>query len=184
MTLDLHKPVFLSLLFLLIFIYYIIFFKKSTNKNINNFLFTSSFIFYILCVIKLTILPMRITPLEGFNFDLSYCYQIIPLKTISQVIKYNTWKMQLIGNILLLLPLPIFIKILSRKDFTIFKLFSICLLVSISIEATQFIIDLITKFPNKIADIDDIILNSIGSLIGVLLADIYNKKIKCKLNRL
>lgn len=175
MTIDLHKSVFLTLYLLLVFTYYLLFFRKAKNKNFNNFLFSARFIFYILCLIKLTILPMRITPIEGMTFDFSYYYQIVPFKTINQVIKYNTWKIQLIGNVLLLLPLPIFIGFI-KKNFSFTNLILIGFIASISIECIQLFIDILTRFPNKLADIDDIILNLIGSLIGAILIKIFNNK--------
>lgn len=173
MTFDLHKPIFLALYLLLLLIYYFLFFRKSENKNFSKFLFISMFIFYILCLIKLTILPMRVTPIEEMNFDFSYYYQIVPFKTITQVIKYNTWNVQLLGNILLLLPLPIFIGFIKKKA-SFVNLFFIGFITSISIECIQLFIDILTKFPNKLADIDDIILNSVGSLIGAIIITIFN----------
>lgn len=42
------------------------------------------------------------------------------------------------------------------------------------IEITQYIIDIITKFPNKVCDVDDVILNFIGIILSILIIHLLN----------
>lgn len=46
MTIDLHKSVFLTLYLLLVFTYYLLFFRKAKNKNFNNF-FIFSYVYFL-----------------------------------------------------------------------------------------------------------------------------------------
>jgi len=69
---------------------------------------------------------------------------------------------QVIGNLVMLLPLGIYIPLLFPKLTGFFKVFIICLLVSISIELMQ----LITSV--RSTDIDDVILNTSGAIVGYL----------------
>jgi len=79
---------------------------------------------------------------------------------------YNNYELfnfysNLIGNIILFVPLPsllyFLVKVKSFKSIFLFSFFS-----SVAIEFIQYI------FKRGVADIDDIILNSLGALIGVL----------------
>lgn len=42
------------------------------------------------------------------------------------------------------------------------------------IEITQYIIDIITKFSNKVCDVDDVILNFIGIILSILIIHLLN----------
>ena len=46
---------------------------------------------------------------------------------------------------------------------------------SFSLEIIQLLIDVITRYPNRVCDIDDFILNSIGVIIGYLLYVLISK---------
>jgi glycopeptide antibiotics resistance protein len=73
------------------------------------------------------------------------------------------WQSQLVGNVLLLLPLgllgPLALPWLGRwwRALLVASLFSTC------IELTQLAI------PDRSADVDDVLLNSIGALLGYIL---------------
>jgi len=74
-----------------------------------------------------------------------------------------------IGNILLFVPLGIFLPILFKKYKTFSQVFAFALLFSISIELLQFFLQ-IGQF-----DIDDIILNTMGSIIGYFIIKLIVK---------
>lgn len=171
-TLDLHLNIFVIMYFIIIGIYSFISRKKLKTMSTKLIILRYLFIFYILSVIKLTILPITISFEKIMVYPSYSIYQIIPFKTIVQVIKYNTWKVQLIGNILLLYPLPIFMGLLNCKKNNIFIK---SILVSVFIEITQLLINLITKCPNKIFDVDDLILNIIGIGLGYITLNVFVK---------
>lgn len=90
---------------------------------------------------------------------------LIPFKTIVGAFQHGNY-IQNFGNVLLLLPLPILLQLVSQKSYSFLRTFITCFIVSLSIEITQYIIDLLTQYPNKVADIDDVILNVFGGILG------------------
>lgn len=89
--------------------------------------------------------------LGGDNFNLN-------------IILHNT-----IGHVLIFLPLGIFLPLLF-KSFKVFPKFLICILsITLLIEILQFFLQ-IGQF-----DIDDIILNTIGSVMGYMVFKMFNK---------
>lgn len=101
-------------------------------------------------------------------------YNFVPFKTINsqiELIKNNSYKMyslmNIIGNILMFAVLSFFICFTFDKMKT-FKIVIICFVFSICIEIIQL-------FINRIVDIDDVILNTFGSIIGIVIALITKK---------
>lgn len=95
----------------------------------------------------------------------------VPFRTISSYIKYSSlWHsmINISGNIIIFLPLGFLFPIIYNK----FKKFSkiLILLVSISL-----FIEFIQFFIGRSVDIDDIILNTIGGILGFLF---YKKNAK------
>jgi glycopeptide antibiotics resistance protein len=78
------------------------------------------------------------------------------------------WYVQIFGNILLLFPLSIFVGFILKKNESIWKIILIGILTSIGIEIIQLGINIATQFPNKVMDIDDLILNTCGIIIGAM----------------
>jgi glycopeptide antibiotics resistance protein len=70
---------------------------------------------------------------------------------------------QVIGNLVMLLPLGIYIPLLFPKLSGFFRVFIICLLVSVSIELMQLITNV------RSTDIDDVILNTSGAVVGYII---------------
>src|SRR4030095_406546 len=70
---------------------------------------------------------------------------------------------QVLGNSVLLLPLAIFIPLLSSRLSGFMRVLFLCLMVSVGIELMQ----LVTSYLST--DIDDVILNTAGALVGYLL---------------
>lgn len=69
---------------------------------------------------------------------------------------------QVVGNIVMLLPLGIYMPLLFPKP-GFFKVFAVCLLASVLIELMQLVTNV------RSTDIDDVILNTSGAVVGYLL---------------
>lgn len=105
-------------------------------------------------------------------------YNLMPLKTIYSYIlsisksDLNVWFLNLFGNVLAFIPmgflLPIIFDKLRNPKLITFVIF----LISSILE----IIQLISKL--GITDIDDVILNTLGGLIGYLLLDLSRKMLR------
>ncbi|SFB04815.1 MULTISPECIES: VanZ family protein [unclassified Bacillus (in: firmicutes)] len=146
-------------------------------KEVIHFLF----VLYICLLISVTLFPFPI----GFQSNIENVFRslnVIPLKTIindiSQIgIAYDgdvLFMLGLIarnvgGNILLLMPLGFLAPILWNK----FKYYKNTVLlgfiVSISIEVLQFLESLIAGERGRVTDIDDVICNVLGALLGYLI---------------
>jgi len=86
-----------------------------------------------------------------------------PFKTIDI---YQTFGKQVLGNFVMLLPLGVYLPLLYtrlRKAYSIFAVLLICFLVSVGIELLQ----LATSY--RSADIDDVILNTLGGCTGFII---------------
>lgn len=79
---------------------------------------------------------------------------------------FSNWKLSII-NIIIFIPLGFFIKMLTKYNFL--QIISICFLLILFIELLQFI------FCLGFADIDDVILNSIGAIIGYFISNMIKK---------
>lgn len=172
MVLDLRGKNFIGVFLVLLLVTYIWcrVNKKEYYKNWTLYMF----IFYILCVVKLAFFPIY------FNLDGSLSehasvraenkiyLQLIPLKSIKSILNNPFWFVQIVGNTVFLLPLPIFVGVLNyKRNIKSLNLILIGISFSLIIELIQYILNAVTKFPNRVTDIDDLILNSIGVIIGV-----------------
>jgi glycopeptide antibiotics resistance protein len=85
---------------------------------------------------------------------------------------YSLSNTQIVGNFLMLLPLGIYIPLLYKKLSNFFVVLLISFLVSSTIEVLQ----LITRF--RSADVDDILLNTLGACSGFILYKLVTVVIK------
>jgi glycopeptide antibiotics resistance protein len=139
------------------------------NRIWNAFVLTAAII-YVLIMIKLLFLRGTGHLSSGYN------YNLIPFNTIKQYIanrdhfNTDTWVKNLFGNILLFIPLGILGPLLNVRLLrpTLFLESVISLLFCVEL------IQLFTKVGSF--DIDDIILNTFGALIGLLLTSLFASK--------
>ncbi|PEM26525.1 VanZ family protein [Bacillus pseudomycoides] len=147
--------------------------KLNSNKYINVI-----FLFYIFMLIKFSF--WGIGTLSRMNADYSnVLHNITPFKSITNYLlnfdhyNFSTWFYNTFGNVLLFLPLGILITLVfvDLKHFR--HVIYLSLFVSLIIEIAQFFTTL------GVLDVDDIILNTLGSILGFLiLVLIKNKKLK------
>ncbi len=145
-------------------------------KEIIRFLF----VVYLCMVVSVTLFPIPV----GFNSEIESIYRtvnLIPLKSIifnfSQIgIAYGgdtSFMIGLIarnvgGNILLLMPLGFFVPLLWNKLNRFKSIFLVGFSVSISIELLQYIEPKSGGW-GRVTDIDDVICNVFGVIIGYLI---------------
>lgn len=132
-------------------------------------------------VIKLTIFPIFIFDQEtlaeirqgaGKYFIF---YQIIPFSSIKNYFHAGTI-IQMIGNIILLSPLVLFIEIFLNQRPKAWKVALAASTVSFTIEIAQLFINLSTGHPSRVADVDDIILNTAGVILTIILTRYIGKR--------
>lgn len=84
------------------------------------------------------------------------------------------WITNIIGNLLLLAPLAAIAPIIFKKLRSIKATMILCFLVSLSIEFLQYLFGFFGN--SRSADIDDVILNTLGGLIGFSIFKIINRR--------
>ena len=175
-VIDLHLEIFALLYILILCITLLIYKLKKKNKyNIYGLIL---FELYILCLVKVVYTPVRIVFNRAMSDDMvekmkmNYA-NFVPFRTITGVGSVHNFAVQVGGNILLLMPLVFFLYyVFFIKSSS--KCIVYCFMASVFIEITQYIIDIITKFPNKVCDVDDVILNFIGIILSILIIHLLN----------
>lgn len=167
MTIIIEYPLLLVLGSIIWISYRIIFNIIKKNKVTINLLKKEIiyllFIDYLLLLIGITIFPIRIGELRESTFNLNlipFNFNIYGNNKIALIV--------IIGNLVLLSPIAIFLPIINQKKFkSIKKILLISFLISLSIEVTQFITVMVgISDIIRVSDINDIILNTVGSILG------------------
>ena len=161
----------LALSILLLFAWIILVTIRRKQDNILQVTVQASFFIYVFAVLQLTgyfILFKEISSHGWWDrmnqrIEIHDRVNLEPFKTIDI---YQTWGKQVLGNFVMLLPLGIYLPLIYkrlRKAYNFFVVLLICFLVSVGIELLQ----LATSY--RSADIDDVILNTLGGGAGFLI---------------
>ena len=143
--------------------------KEFNHKAVMKLLF----IIYM-CVLVYVVFfaeAMGRTPQDG------YVYNLTPLKEIKRFMKYiwdndalgRVARLNIFGNIIAFIPFGIYLPYTSESKLGFISTFLYTFSLSLTIELVQ----LITKVGS--CDVDDIILNALGGVIGYLVWYIYTK---------
>ncbi|GIO23448.1 VanZ family protein [Oceanobacillus sp. J11TS1] len=135
------------------------------SKRIVNVLFLLS----ILWIICFTLVPYSMEIGVGHN------YNIIPFYKLTDIILHQSLfdsLKNIIGNIILFVPFGFMLLMKYPRVGTVLKATVIGTICSIFIECAQII------YPYRWTDIDDVILNTIGTLIGASLFMAVKMRIK------
>lgn len=149
--------------------------KRPAGRKILLVLFT----LYITMVVAVTVFPITIDP-ELMVFT-DKTVNLIPFATISELLRDNacaeTVIVQIIGNIVMCIPFGValpFIIVHKHKVFYILE----GLLFPVIIEAAQLFISFTFNSYYRTIDIDDVILNFSGVLLGYLVYLLLPKFVK------
>ncbi|MFF2878503.1 VanZ family protein [Gottfriedia sp. NPDC057991] len=170
-SLDPIEFLFVFLLGLIAYFIKIKWISKSITKQ--KFVHFTLWFFYYLSLVKVVFFPITYFYKKNPEITSKLYYQFSPFNTILKSIEHDLW-IQVIGNILLLLPIPVLYVVLKRKILRFHKFFLFGLFLSLSIEIIQLGINFITGYPNKVMDIDDVILNVSGILLGWIISRVYS----------
>lgn len=146
----------------------IIFYKKNKPINKTREIFINLFFVYFLILVNFTLFKYGYLMLD---YDIKFYVNYIPfIETIKMFMgefsDINYALYNVIGNILLFVPLGFCIPLFFNKKNRINKVILYGFLASLTIELLQ----LFTL--NNITDIDDIIFNTLGSIIGFIIFNI------------
>lgn len=141
-------------------------FSTLRNKSLYKFYINLSIYLSFLFIAAITLFPIS-SNVESYKPVINF----IPFKTIIMFLKSKNIidiLFNIIGNFILFIPLGYFISI--KLKWNLKKSFIICLCTTLFVESVQLIL------VGRTTDIDDIIINSFGGYIGILLSS------KCKIN--
>ena len=155
-------------LYLFLFIYL----KKSTC-SFKTILGCTLLHFYAFEVLYITILPFPLDKLGAESLQMmatnSSYINLIP---IIGLFKYDLYSLvrQVVGNIVLFIPLGFLLPIVSGKCKGVGTIIKYSFIASLFIEALQLIISIfVVKAPIRVFDINDLILNTLGAVVGYIL---------------
>ncbi len=126
---------------------------------------------YCWMLISSTLLPILIPPV-GIN-RVTFNYNVLELFRYTDI---KIWIYNVIGNVVLFVPMYFCIhinyRVLSGKC-----MFVISVLVSVLIEVLQYVENFsgLADFTSRVTDINDVILNTLGGMIGWLIYENYKK---------
>ncbi len=165
--------------------------RKGNGKNpvLKKEIFLVVFIIYISIVLAATIVP---APFLSYDNPRDPGLNFIPvINTYNHLVgtlsepdgKQTRFALDnIIGNIILFIPLGIFLPFLSTKFRSIKIVAVFCFLSSMSIEATQLLMRHFNTY--RMVDIDDIILNTLGGIMGWLIFSKFLIRIKSNSNHI
>ncbi len=151
-----------------LYLFVIIDVLKREQLTLIQIFIQSSFYVYIFAVLSLTIYFILFRELSWqVMLDMFYYrinngvgFNLVPFTIFNY---YSIFDRQIIGNLIMLLPLGIYLPLLYNKISGFIKVLLVAILISSSIEIIQLMVS------NRGTDIDDVILNSIGAGIGYII---------------
>lgn len=152
--------------------------KKRAKESFSwrNEVILSLFFVYAVSVLAITVIPL---PFTQFRNPTANDFNITPvvntvrelLATFTPRTKYMTGFLlkNILGNLVLLMPLGIFLPLISVRYYSLKKVLLIAFLCSLIIEIIQFVSKFFGSY--RSVDIDDLILNTAGAFLGFLIFD-------------
>lgn len=140
---------------------------EKRKKQFNSFILFGVFLLLYTLLFIYALIFKHVSPIELFSSDREYLrgFNVIPFHTIYSYISGSQniiiVASNILGNIILFVPLGIYLQLL-KKNKKIWISILIVFLITMFVEAFQVIFGL------GVGDIDDIILNCLGGIIGIL----------------
>ncbi|MBR1599414.1 MAG: VanZ family protein [Lachnospiraceae bacterium] len=167
-----------SLLFILIILYaanYIFktFIKKENNNGVIHNVKILFAIAYFWALVSCTLFPILIPPMGINNAYINLnVLKIFEYKEMGILLK------NVIGNVILFVPFAFVLYLISGRILRRVQMFCVSIFLSVFIEFLQYIENItgLANFTSRATDIDDIILNVVGAMLGYGLCVIYKKQ--------
>lgn len=157
--------------------------KNGIKLSIRNEVLTNLFVIYLFLLIGVTILPIYIGEvpyLDGLSFIEKCNINFIPfVDYFNGGIYLGSIIRIIVGNLLLLSPFIFYLCVKYEKIRTLKSSAIMALLISLSIELTQLIMNILGLSFMRAVDVEDLILNTLGGVIAwYIFRFIYTGKIK------
>lgn len=158
--------------------------SKMKKWSFRYLLKTTLLMVFFTCMFALTIFPIPVNP-EYIQNELAKGPNNHPFnnfelfQSIKRFYYYSPsgtyFFKQIFGNILLFMPLGFILPSVFPKQNHLVKVFFISFLTSVMIEFIQYSISNSVGFVIRVADVDDVVLNTIGGIIGFMMYQIWTK---------
>lgn len=119
-------------------------------------------------VLGVTLFPLPINGVDPFTAPYSNV-QLEPFATIRMLFRGSQSSRQLGGNLLLLVPMGVLVPIAWRAARPFWTTVAVGVVVSVTIEVLQFLLGVLVGQFYRVVDVDDVLLNVAGVVVGRLL---------------
>lgn len=169
---------------------FLFFYRRFNSTNsIWKCLLVTSFVFYVLNVIRLVFFPIPINPnyIEILKRE-SECGILLERRHNFELFDFMKWgnlfHITTVGNFLLLMPLSFYFPILFKNHkWNLVNITLIGFTTSLCIESLQLTYDLVTGYAYRGFNVDDLMVNTLGVFWGYLIY-IVLKLIWCVINKI
>lgn len=151
---------------IVIYILLLLFFKVKKHRCNAYLIFFTLFYVYLCCVIKYTQFPIMIITESDYNYSIWSNINYIPLLHLTS---YDIETSVL--NIIMTIPFGILYPMLKNRTFLNMVISGV--LLGLIIEFLQLTVLLTFKFSLRVVDINDVIFNFIGVLIGFVVYKLF-----------
>lgn len=172
---SLDKTILYTLIFIVLRLFYLKFIKKNSKKiKFGHEFILTVFVMYILLLLFLTVFRVQYFPWQVHIIknrplsDINWIPLVQTLK-LSQGESILDFMYNLYGNILWFIPFGIMLPILTQKSLELKSIIISGMFLSILIEGLQFLL------MTGVSDIDDVIFNTIGVIIGSCIYQLIKK---------
>ena len=136
------------------------FMRHRTSPSLSWLLLRAATIYYLLLFLALFWYPATLRGTQDDASLLPLVIQLIPLSTLLHADPVSTW-----GTFALLVPLPVLVYLHCRS---MKRTCAAALVIALLIEPVQLLINTLTGFPNFVVDVDDVLLQLLGCVAGML----------------
>lgn len=162
-----------SMLPIFLVIFGIILVKQIREKNFNfkKIILLFSFLTYMWFLLDITLFPIPVFSLNAAPYKLGLGKQVFINWRLDTL---NTYlPLQLVGNILLLAPMSFFVAVFDKKYSYFRNNLFLMFLFTLCIESVQLIFSYF-YLGNRTFDVNDLVLNTFGSILGFAFFKIMN----------
>ena len=129
---------------------------------------------HLATVVALTLLPLPVTEagIAAARDTVASDHNAVPFDTLGRQLAGGVSPFELrnlVGNALLLVPLGLYAPMRWRNVRTAGRVMVLAVVASGAIELGQLAISTVLGFPHRIADVDDVIVNVTGAMVGYVL---------------
>ncbi|QBO37204.1 VanZ family protein [Periweissella cryptocerci] len=154
--------------------------KKKHQKAIVSLILDIPFMLYIYLLLGQTIFPIAVflngklpNIISKYGIGRQYFIQLNPMAIFKYSMTYYGF-INIVGNVILLVPLVIFISFYWPQLNNFKSAVQIAFFGSLTIELIQLVMNLF-YISNRLFDVDDLILNTLGGIIAFFILKIFKR---------